>query len=105
MGHGGWHNQELDSQRTFKSDILEDNTMAHSKLSADCTTTLANLERQVELVNDLNDFVINHPAEVFGKVHAQYRNPESSLKLTTGNLQHKMEHSKPCGEFKRASLK
>ena len=94
-GHGGWHNQELDSRRTFKSDILEDNTMAHSKLAAECTTTLASLERQVELVNDLNDFVINHPAEVLEKVHAQYRNPKYSLKLATDNLQQRVKHSKP----------
>jgi hypothetical protein len=94
-GHGGWHNQALDSRRAFKSGILGDSTMAHSKRAAECTTTLANLERQVELVSDLNDFVISHAAEVFEKIDAQHQTPMYSLKLATESLQQRLKHSKP----------
>lgn len=93
--HGLWHDQALDSRRTFKGDILDNSTMALSKYAADCTTRLANLERQVELVNELNDFVINPPAEIFRTVDSRCRNPKYSLKLAIDNLQQRVKHSKP----------
>lgn len=59
-GYRGWHSQEPDIRSTSKKDSLQanwDNTMACSKSAAECTTTLANLERQVELADGLISFI------------------------------------------------
>jgi hypothetical protein len=69
-GHGLWHNQEPDKRTNIERVTLKDkwdNIMADSKSAAERTTTLANLERQVELASELNSFIINKSDEHFWK--------------------------------------
>ena len=97
-GHGGWHNQEPDIRSTSKKVTLEanwDNTMACSKRAAECTTTLANLERQVELADGLNLFMIKDSDGCFGKDNSWGQNIKDSLKLATKVLQSRVIHAKP----------
>lgn len=96
-GHGGWHNQEPDIRSASKQVTLEanwDNTMACSKLAAECTTTLANLERQVELADGLNSFMIKDSDGCFGKDNSWGQTIKDSLKLVTNVLQSRVIHAK-----------
>jgi hypothetical protein len=97
-GHGGWHNQELDVRSTFEKYTLDtnwNNTMAYSKSAAECTTTLANLERQVELASDLNSFVVNNSYKLIAKHDIWDQSIKDSLKLATTFLQKRVVHAKP----------
>jgi len=94
-GHGGWHNQEPDIRRAFGQDILENDTMAYSKDAAECTTTLANLERQVELVIELNSLMIKNTAGLVGNDNDQSNKIKDSMELAIDGLQKRVKHAKP----------
>ena len=67
-GHGLWHNQEPDKRTEIQRVTLEDKLeiiKADSKSAAECTTALANFDRQVELASELNSFMINISNEPF----------------------------------------
>ena len=96
-GHGCWHNQEPDIRPTLNKVTPEanwDDTMACSKKAAECTTTLENLERQVELADDLNSFMIKDSDKCFGKDNCWGEDIKDSLKLATSLQRRRVIHAK-----------
>jgi hypothetical protein len=97
IGHGLWHNQEPDKRTNIERVTLKDkwdNIMADSKSAAERTTTLANLERQVELASELNSFIINMSDEPFWNDNNCINTNRQSFIFATNFIQKRVTDAK-----------